>query len=51
MDFIEITEIQQTDMSDPNILVIDTNLEYKNVDTHSKNNCTGLNGLKKFMKG
>ena len=35
-------------MSGQNLVIIDTPLEYKDMDTHSKRNCTGLYGLNFF---
>ena len=45
MDFIVKTEVKQTNMSDYDLKVIDTFLKQKNMVTHSKNDCAGLNGL------
>ena len=35
-------------MSDHNLVIIDTSLEYKDIDTDSKRNCSGLDGLNFF---
>ena len=35
-------------MSDYNLVVIDVSLEYKNIEKHSKSDCTGLDGLNFF---
>ena len=37
MDLIVNTKVQQTNISDHNLVVIDTSPENKNIDTHSKN--------------
>ena len=39
------TEMQPTDMSDLKLVVIETPLEYKDINTQAKRECTGLDSL------
>ena len=41
--------VKKRDMSDHNLMIIHTSLEDKSMNTHSKSNCTGLNGLNLFF--
>ena len=50
MDLIVNTEVRKTGMSDHKLVVIDTSLEYKDIDTQAKRECTGLDSLNFFHK-
>ena len=47
-DLIVNTEVQPTDMSDHKLVVNDTSLEYKYINTQAKRECTGLDSLNFF---
>ena len=50
IDLIVNTEVQHTDMSDHKLVVIDTSLEYKDMDTQVRRECDGLDSLNFFHK-
>ena len=48
MDLIVKADVQQTNMSDYNLVVIDKSLEYENPDIHSHGYCTGFGWFELF---
>ena len=45
IDMIASTEVQQANMSDRKQVVIDLSLEYKQMDTQAKKDCTGQDSV------
>ena len=43
-----VTRIQQTNLLDPNLVVINTFMNYETMDVKAKNNLTGCDGLNLF---